>query len=98
MARRRGELESALVDDMDFCIVCKRPRQQVHHVFGSYNRKKSDDYKYILPLCEPHHTGTNGVHNNKQMDRQFKQMAQRHFEQHHGTRKDFIKEFGKSWL
>ena len=95
---RTKEIESALVDDLDVCFVCKRERQQIHHVLGSFNRKHSDEYKYILPLCEEHHTGTNGVHRNHQMDVQFKQMAQRHFEQHHGTREDFIKVFGKSWL
>lgn len=98
MARRRGEIESALVDDMDVCIICKRPRQQVHHVFGSFNRAKSTKYKYLLPLCEEHHTGPNGVHANRQMDVHFKQLAQRHFEKTHGTREDFIKAFGKSWL
>lgn len=98
MARRRREIESALVEDMDVCIVCKRPRQQVHHVFGSYNRNKSTFYKYVLPLCEEHHTGMNGVHSNKQMNIHFKQMAQRHFEKTHGNREDFIKVFGKSWI
>jgi hypothetical protein len=95
---RKEELTSALVDDMDVCIVCKRPRQQVHHIFGKYNLNKSTEYKYILPLCEEHHTGKTGVHKNHQMDVHFKQMAQRHFEQHHGSRKDFIELFGKSWL
>ena len=98
MGRKQKEIESALVDDLDVCFVCKRERQQIHHVFGSFNRKHSDEYKYILPLCEEHHTGTNGVHRNKQMDIHFKQLAQRHFEQHHGTREDFINIFGKSWL
>lgn len=94
-----GEIEaSVLVESMELCIVCKRPAQQWHHVFGSYNRKKSTEYKYIIPLCEEHHTGTNGVHRNRQMDIHFKQMAQRHYEKNHGSRRQFIKEFGKSWI
>jgi hypothetical protein len=32
------------------------------------------------------------------MDVHFKQMAQRHFEKTYGTREDFIRVFGKSWL
>ena len=98
MVRKQKELKSALVDDMDVCFVCKRERQQVHHVFGSYNRKHSDKYAYVLPLCEEHHTGKNGVHSNRQMDIHFKQMAQRHFEKNHGSRQDFMKVFGKSYL
>lgn len=92
------DIKSALVDNMDLCLICKRPRQQIHHVFGSYNRAKSDFYHYLVPLCEEHHTGTHGVHRNHQMDVQLKQMAQRHFEKTHGIREDFIRVFGKSWL
>lgn len=92
------ELKSAIVEDMDVCMVCKRPRQQIHHILEAYNRSKSETYHYIAPLCAEHHTGPHGVHHNRQMDIQFKQMAQRHFEKTHGTREDFIKVFGKSWL
>ena len=92
------DIKSALVDNMDLCLICKRPRQQIHHCFGKYNRAKSDFYHYLVPLCEEHHTGSHGVHSNHQMDVHFKQMAQRHFEKTHGTREDFIRVFGKSWL
>ena len=92
------DIKSAIVENMDLCLICKRPRQQIHHVFGKYNRAKSDFYHYLVPLCEEHHTGCHGVHSNHQMDFHFKQMAQRHFEKTHGTREDFIRVFGKSWL
>jgi hypothetical protein len=52
----------------------------------------------VLPLCQEHHTGSRGVHFNKEMDLHFKQEAQKHFEANHGSRKDFIKVFGKSYL
>lgn len=92
------DIKSAIVENMDVCIICKRPRQQIHHVLGGRNRAKSDFYHYLVPLCEEHHTGSHGVHSSHQMDVHFKQMAQRHFEKTHGTREDFIRVFGKSWL
>lgn len=99
MGRKQKELISALVDDMTVCVVCGRPREHVHHViYGTANRKISDTYQYVIPLCMEHHTGNTGIHNNRDMNVYWKQKAQRHFEQNHGTREDFIKTFGKSWL
>lgn len=39
-----------------------------------------------------------GVHFNKELDLKFKKMAQTYFEEHYGTRTEFIGEFGKSYL
>jgi hypothetical protein len=38
------------------------------------------------------------VHFNKELDLKLKEMAQRYYEENYGTREDFIKEFGKSYL
>lgn len=96
---RNKEIESALVEDMTVCVVCGRPREHVHHViYGTANRKISDAYKYIIPLCIEHHTGRTGIHNDRAMNVYWKRKAQEHFEANHGTREDFIKVFGKSWL
>lgn len=94
-----GRTASVLTDDMEHCFFCGRPYPQVHHVFsGTSNRKISDKYGYVVPLCMEHHTGQNGVHQVREMNLFFKVLAQQHFEKHHGTREDFIKQFGKSWL
>ena len=91
---------SALVEDMTRCYVCGRTPAQAHHViYGTSNRKISDRYSYLVPLCIDHHTGQNGVHHgNKKLNLHLKQMAQKHFEDHYGSREDFIKIFGKSYL
>lgn len=81
------------------CIVCGSPYAQHHHIFGGTARRKiSDKYGFIVPLCWKHHTGKDGVHHNREMDVELKQAAQTYYEQHYGTREDFIKEFGKSWI
>lgn len=87
---------SAITDDMTVCIICQRPREQIHHIFRGINRDNSTKYGYLLPLCAEHHTGPAGIHSNKQMDLFYRRKAQDHFEQTH-TREDFIRVFGRNY-
>ena len=83
------------------CFVCKTTANlNEHHVlYGTANRKKSERYGYKVYLCSHHHNMSDeGVHFNKPLDLALKAMAQEHFEKNHGSRTDFIKEFGKAWL
>ena len=81
------------------CVVCGSPHVQMHHVIGgTANRRISDKYKYVIPLCVEHHTGGNGIHRNRGLDLYWTELAQEHYERHIGSRRDFIKEFGKSYL
>lgn len=91
--------KSKITGDLKHCFVCGCSEVQIHHVFfGTANRKQSDRLGYIVPLCVRHHTGTEGVHNNRLLDLQIKQYAQRKFEEKDGSREDFIRIFGKSYL
>lgn len=94
-------MRSVLIDDLDHCILCGAPREAMHHIFPGSRRKMADKYGYVVPLCNRCHTwGQHAVHNepNGFEDRDLKRMAQRHFESHHGSREDFIRIFGKSYL
>lgn len=94
-----GKVKSIMGFDMHNCIVCSSPYVQVHHcIYGTANRKLSDKYGLVVPLCQEHHTGQTGVHFRKEFDEQLKMMAQEKFEEVHGTREDFIRIFGKSYL
>lgn len=36
--------ESIIATNMDYCIVCGRPKEHIHHLIcGTSNRKKSDE-------------------------------------------------------
>ena len=61
------------------------------------DKKKSEKYGLILPLCANHHTGAEGVHKKPERMLACRQMAQRKFEEEH-TREEWISEFGKSYL
>ena len=95
-----GKAVSVIVKNMDRCYACGNPHVHIHHVFfGTANRKLSDKYGYVVPLCPRHHNmSMDGVHFNKTFDNTLKWAAQRHFEANHGTRDEFIKIFGRSYL
>ena len=94
-----GKAKSVIFEDMEYCWECGRPHPHIHHIFGGVaNRKISDKYGYVVPLCQEHHTGNKGVHFDKDFDLFLKRMAQEHFERNHGNREDFIKTFGRSYL
>lgn len=97
MAAKR--LWSAFTDDLDHCIFTGSSQVERHHIFGGSSRKASERYGYVVPLRPDLHP--NGVFAGKyakMIDTYLKQMAQRDFEEKHGTREDFRKVFGKSYL
>lgn len=69
-----------------------------HHIFGAANRKWSEEYGLWIWLCPPHHNmSDHGIHFNKPLDMQLKQIAQREFEDTYGH-DEFMKIFGKNYL
>ena len=73
-----------------------------HHVYsqmGGGVREKCEKYGFIAPLRPDLHP--NGVHAGqgaKMVDTQLKQRCQEYYEEHYGTREEFIREFGRSYL
>lgn len=70
-----------------------------HHVIsGTANRAKSERHGLKVYLCKMHHTaGKDAVHMNRSVELCLKREAQTIFERTH-TRKEWLEEFGKSWL
>ena len=93
------KLKSVFTDNMDCCIYTGSYIVERHHIFGGANRKLSEKYGFVVPLRPDYHP--NGVHfnpKNGDIDTDLKQAAQRYCEEYIGTREDFRKEFGRSWL
>lgn len=93
------KLWSVFTDNMDCCIFTGSYHVERHHIFGGANRKHSEKYGFVVPLRTDYHP--NGVHfnpKNGDVDTRLKKAAQRYYELHIGTRNQFRKEFGKSWL
>ena len=81
------------------CFMCHRTGNlHSHHIFEGPNRKWSEKYGLKIWLCPEHHNMSDaGVHYNKALDLQIKQIAQREFEDTY-TREDFMRIFGRNYL
>ena len=87
--------KSILTNELDYCIICGRPRTDIHHVInGTANRKKSEAFGLIIPLCRKHHEM---IHTNQIIDILWKQKAQIQFEKIHGHDM-WMKTFHKNYL
>lgn len=64
-----NEPKSIITKWMDYCMVCGKPREHVHHaLYNVGKRKLADQDKLLMPLCAYHHEDSkNGVHNNAGM-------------------------------
>ena len=93
------KLFSVLTDDLEHCIITGDNNIAIHHVFNGPNRLLSEKYGFLVPLRPDWHNMTSySVHMDQQFDESMKRKAQRYYEEHYGDRKDFIREFGKSYL
>ena len=92
---------NSVIQKPKVCLLCtNRYGIHEHHIFdGTANRKMSEQFGLKVFLCGPHHNLSNeGVHFDKELDLSIKQLGQKYFERHYGTREYFIQMFGKSWL
>lgn len=83
------------------CFICgKRQGLELHHVFGGFNRSRADKDGAVVFLChECHNEPPNGVHHNRKMALQLKQVGQRAWQKHYNkTEEDFRRAYGKSYL
>ena len=95
------KLWSVFTKDMTHCYFTGTPSCHRHHIFYGPYRKKSEQYGFISPIAYYlHEHETDSVHENPNhgLDLQLKQMAQRYWEEHYGTREEFIQTFGKNRL
>lgn len=92
-------LWSVFTEDMDHCYFTGTAPVERHHIFGGVNRKNSEKYGFIVPLRpDIHPNGVYAGQSAKLIDVKLKTMAQEYFEREYGTRDDFRRIFGKSYL
>lgn len=83
------------------CVFCDTTIDlHKHHIFyGRGRRDLSEQYGCWAYVCANHHNMTNmSVHHNKAFDKALKELAQVAWEKKYGTRDDFVKIFGRSYL
>lgn len=93
------KLWSVFTDDMDHCYFTGTAPVERHHIFGGIRKKSSEKYGFVVPLRpDLHPNGAQAGSNRNEIDTKLKQMAQEYFEANYGTRDDFRRIFGKSYL
>ena len=97
-AKMERDRYSILTDDLDHCILCGKKKDNLHECIYGKNRLNSIKYHFVIPLCQEHHTGKNGIHFNKELDLYYKQLCQTYFEKNIGSRTDFIDIFKINYL
>ena len=93
-------MAKSIIQSEKECLVCGTTQGlHCHHVIGgTANRKLSEEYGLKVWLCQPHHTGTFGVHFDKGLDTQLKKLAQERFEAVYGQNISFRDVFGKNFI
>lgn len=93
------KLWSVFTDDMYHCYFTGTAPVERHHIFGGSRKKASEKFGFVIPLRpDLHPNGAQAGSNSKEIDTKLKQMAQEYFEANYGTRDDFRRIFGKSYL
>lgn len=93
------KLFSVLADDLEHCIVTGSSQVEIHHVFNGPNRSLSEKYGFLIPLRPDwHNFKPYSIHMDQEFDNSWKRYAQQYYETNIGSREDFIREFGKSYL
>lgn len=90
-------MKSILTDDLEHCMRCGSNYIEMHHVmFGTADRKLSDKYGLIVPLCPWCHRSNKGVHQDREFDLKLREFAQRKFETAYPD-EDWMKIFGRNY-
>lgn len=82
------------------CYICGRQGTETHHcIFGS-KRKKADEDGLTVRLCSDCHHAIHSPTNkfDQSMQNALKKIAQERWEEVYGSREDFIKRYGRSYL
>ena len=87
---------------MNHCMYTGSSEVERHHVYsrmGGGMKSLCEKYGFTAPLRpDLHPNGTRAGKDAKAVDIELKQRCQQYYELHYGTREQFRKEFGKSYL
>lgn len=95
IAKLERNRKSVFTNDLTKCILCGKSKEELHEVFAGKNRLNSMRYNFVLPLCHKCHSINQ---NNSQFNEFWHKKAQLYYEQHLGSRNEFISIFGMDYF
>lgn len=85
---------SILTNDLTRCYICKRPKEDIHEIYGGANRIVSIKNGLCIPICRIcHYNATN----DNEFSLQLKQICQMKYEETH-TREEWFGLIGRNYL
>ena len=95
-------MKSIVTNQANTCFFCQSPPDCYHHlIFGNGLRSLAEEDGIKVPMCNKHHNmGANleKIHGNPMAEKLSKMLGQAIWENHYGSREDFRKRYGKSYL
>lgn len=95
LAKLERNRYSVFTDDLEYCIICGKKKEHIHEVFFGAYRQRSIKFNMCIPLCSICHTE---MHRNYEWQQYWHEKGQWYFEEKIGSREEFIKIFGRSYL
>ena len=79
------------------CFICHRTTEtEIHHIFNGHGyRDKSDSDSLVVHVCRRCH---DEIHRNAALRLELKRLGQQEYENRIGSRDEFRKRYGKSYL
>lgn len=94
-------MAKSIISEEKRCFICGSMRWiEIHHIFGAADKKTSEKYGLLVPLCHYcHNEPPNGVHQNKVIRRKLQAYAQKKAIKHYGWDKEtWMSLFGRNYL
>ena len=95
LAKLEKNRKSVFTTSLDHCYLCGRKKEELHEIFAGKNRTNSMKYNFVLPLCHECHSLNQ---NNPVFNDFWHREAQIYWEEHIGSRKEFLMVFKKNYL
>ena len=90
------KLWSVFTDNMDKCIFTGSWVVERHHIFGGSNRKKSEKYGLLIPICNECHREVHDAPD-QELNKKLKANAQADFMMDH-TYAEWMKQFDRNYM
>lgn len=98
LARSEKNRFSIICSCLDKCCICGAKNGiNKHEIFYGKNRQNSIKYGLVIPLCDKHHTGQNGIHFNKELCEFYHKKGQTIFNEVYPDL-DFLEIFKRNYL
>ena len=81
---------SVFTNNLDECIVCEMPKDDINEIFMGCDRTNSIKYGFCIPLCRKCH---DEFHDNIKMQQLWINRCRQYFIEYYGSEEEFIKIF-----